>query len=92
MVDFSSPHFRRKALKESMAWYYSTTIQTHYMVTTPLTLNLDTVHLTDELYQLCQNNQELKFEQTPKGELIIIPPVGGESGNREADLIADLVI
>ncbi|MBD2430855.1 MULTISPECIES: Uma2 family endonuclease [Fischerella] len=63
------------------------------MVTTPLTLNLDTVHLTDEqFYQLCQNNQELKFERTPKGELIIMPPVGGESGNREADLIADLVI
>lgn len=63
------------------------------MVTTPLTLNLDTVHLTDEqFYQLCQNNQELKFERTPKGELIIMPPVGGESGNREAGLIADLVI
>ncbi|PMB50880.1 hypothetical protein CEN40_00655 [Fischerella thermalis CCMEE 5205] len=63
------------------------------MVTNPLTLNLDTVHLTDEqFYQLCQNNQELKFERTPKGKLIIMPPVGGESGNREADLIADLVI
>ena len=26
------------------------------------------------------------------GELIIVPPVGGESGNREASLIADLEI
>ncbi len=59
----------------------------------PLTLNLDTVHLTDEqFYQLCQNNRELNFERTAKGELIIMPPVGGDSGNREADLIADLVI
>jgi len=57
----------------------------------PLTLNLDAVHLTDEqFYQLCQNNRELKFERTVNGELIIISPVGGESGNREAELIIDL--
>ncbi|MFB2923526.1 Uma2 family endonuclease [Aerosakkonema funiforme] len=58
-----------------------------------LTLNLDTVHLSDEqFYQLCQNNRELKFERTAKGKLIIMSPVGGESGNREADLIIDLGI
>jgi Uma2 family endonuclease len=63
------------------------------MVTSPLKLNLNTVDLTDEqFYQLCQNNQELKFERTSIGELIIMPPVGGESGNREADLIIDLGI
>lgn len=63
------------------------------MVLSPLMLNLNAVHLTDEqFYQLCQNNRELKFERTAKGELIIMPPVGGESGNREADLITDLVI
>lgn len=59
----------------------------------PLTLNLDTVQLTDEqFYQLCQNNRELNFERTANGALIIMSPVGGESGNREAGLIADLVI
>ncbi|MGB3205407.1 MAG: Uma2 family endonuclease [Crinalium sp.] len=63
------------------------------MVISPLTLNLDTVHFTDEqFYELCQNNTELKFERTATGELIIMPPVGGESGNREADLITDLGI
>ncbi|HEY9798054.1 MAG TPA: Uma2 family endonuclease [Leptolyngbyaceae cyanobacterium] len=57
----------------------------------PLTLNLDAVYLTDEqFYQLCQNNRELKFERSVKGELIIMSPVGGESGNREAELIIDL--
>lgn len=61
------------------------------MVLTPLKLNLNSVHLTDEqFYQLCQNNRELNFERNAKGELIIMPPVGGESGNREADLIIDL--
>jgi len=59
----------------------------------PLTLKLDTVDLSDEqFYHLCQNNRELKFERTAKGELIIMSPVGGESGNREADLIIDLGI
>ncbi|MBD2312493.1 Uma2 family endonuclease [Desertifilum sp. FACHB-1129] len=63
------------------------------MVTSPLILNLDTVHLTDEqFYQLCQNNRDLSFERTTRGELIVMPPVGGDSGSREADLIADLVI
>lgn len=63
------------------------------MVRSPLTLNLNAVHLTDDqFYQLCQNNRELKFERTAKGALIIMSPVGGESGNREADLIIDLGI
>ncbi len=58
-----------------------------------LTLKLDTVHLTDEqFYEICQSNRELKFERNAKRELIIMSPVGGESGNREADLIIDLGI
>lgn len=58
-----------------------------------LTLNLDTVKLSDEqFYEICQNNREFKFERNAKGELIIMSPVGGDSGNREADLIGDLVI
>lgn len=63
------------------------------MVITPLILNLDCVHLTDgQFYQLCQNNQEFKFERNAKGELTIMPPVGGESGNRESKLMIDLGI
>lgn len=58
-----------------------------------LILNLDTVHLSDEqFYQLCQNNRDFNFERSARGELIIMPLGGGESGNREADLIADLGI
>ncbi|WP_353929630.1 Uma2 family endonuclease [Okeanomitos corallinicola TIOX110] len=63
------------------------------MVITPFQLNLNTVDLSDEqFYQLCQKNQDLQFELTSTGELIIMPPVGGESGNREADLITDVNI
>src|SRR5512141_1681195 len=54
-------------------------------------LNLDTVNLSDEqFYRLCQVNQDWQLERTAKGELIVMPPVGGISGNREADFIIDL--
>ena len=57
-------------------------------------LNLEPiVRLTDEqFYQLCVANRELSLEMNAAGELIIVPPVGGESGNQEARLIADLEI
>lgn len=60
---------------------------------TSLTLNLDKVNLTEEqFYQVCQNNREIKLERSASGELIIMSPVGGESGNREAELIIELGI
>jgi Uma2 family endonuclease len=51
---------------------------------TALTVNLNAViELTDEqFFQLCQANRDLRFERTPTGELIIMPPVGGETSNR----------
>ncbi|MGB5772499.1 MAG: Uma2 family endonuclease [Crocosphaera sp.] len=56
---------------------------------TAVILNLDTVNLSDEqFYRLCQVNQDWQLERTAKGELIVMPPVGGISGNREADLIS----
>jgi Uma2 family endonuclease len=49
------------------------------------------IDLTDEqFFQLCQNNQELKFERTANGHLIIMPPTGGATGNRNADLTAQI--
>lgn len=57
----------------------------------PITLNLKTVHLTDEqFHQLCQSNEQYQLEQTAQGELLIMPPVGSIGGNREADLIGFL--
>jgi Uma2 family endonuclease len=59
---------------------------------TALTLNLNPiVTLTDEqFYQLCQENENIKIERTTKGELIIMPPVGGETGNRNGKLTQQL--
>lgn len=52
-------------------------------------LNLDNVGLTDEqFYRLCQVNRDWQLERTARGELVIMPPVGGVSGNREAGLIS----
>ena len=60
---------------------------------TAFKLYLDTIQLSDEqFYKLCLNNHELQLERTKTGDLIIMPPVGGDSGNREADLIIDLGI
>ncbi|MEP6488511.1 Uma2 family endonuclease [Microcoleus vaginatus GB2-A3] len=57
-----------------------------------ITLNLPAaVALTDEqFYQLSIANEEWRLEQTPEGELIIMPPTGGESGIRNSDLTTDL--
>jgi Uma2 family endonuclease len=58
---------------------------------TSFTLNLDAVQLTDDqFYQLCQDNRNLRLELTSDGELIVMPPVGGESGSYEANYITDV--
>lgn len=59
---------------------------------TALTVNFNSViKLTDEqFYQLCQDNETLRFERTATGELIIMPPAGGETSNRNAGLTAQL--
>ena len=46
----------------------------------------------ENFYQLCQANPEVPLELSRNGELIIMSPVGGESGNQEANLIARVVI
>jgi Uma2 family endonuclease len=62
-------------------------------LTLPLTLDLKHVHLTDEqFYQLCLSNPEWTIERNARGALIVMSPVGGESGNREANYIIDLGI
>ncbi len=56
-------------------------------------LNLKNVGLSDEqFYQLCQTNENWRIEQTAQGKLLIMPPVGAISGNRESEFNADVVI
>ena len=57
-------------------------------------LNLDSITSLNrrQFYQLCLNNPDLNLERNSQGELIIMSPVGGESGAKEANLIGDLII
>jgi Uma2 family endonuclease len=61
---------------------------------TAVTLNLaPIVQLTDDAFQaLCRANPEVKFERTAKGELLVMSPTGGETGNRNIKLSARLEI
>lgn len=57
----------------------------------PIILSFKNITLSDEqFYQLCQDNENWQLERTVKGELVIMPPVGGVSGNRESDLNGEL--
>jgi len=46
----------------------------------------------DQFFEFCQINGELRIERSANGELVIMSPTGGESGNREAELIMQLRI
>ena len=59
---------------------------------TALTVNLESaITITDQqFYQLCRQNPDLKFERTASGNLVIMSPTGGETGNRNGRLIQQL--
>ncbi|NUQ61098.1 MAG: Uma2 family endonuclease [Pirellulales bacterium] len=44
----------------------------------------------DEFFQFCQLNRELHIERTSEGEIVVMPPSGGESGRRELRIGAAL--
>jgi Uma2 family endonuclease len=46
----------------------------------------------NQFFTLCQQNPDLKIERSGQGELIIMPPTGGETGRKNATLIARLVM
>jgi Uma2 family endonuclease len=58
----------------------------------PLTLRLGSaVRLSDDqLLELCRLNQELRIERTSRGDLEIMSPVGGGSGERNAEIVFQL--
>jgi Uma2 family endonuclease len=63
--------------------------------TKPLLLDVHRITLRlnhEEFEKLCQDNPDRSFELTANGELIVMAPVGGESGNSELELGIDLGI
>ena len=59
---------------------------------TAITLNLNSIiKLTSEqFYQLCEENPDLKLERNAKGELIVMPPTGGETGKSNSTANAQI--
>ncbi len=47
--------------------------------------------LSDErFYEFCQQNPDVQIEQNAKGEIIIMPPTGAETGERNAEITYQL--
>jgi Uma2 family endonuclease len=56
-----------------------------------ITLNCQSVDLTDEqFFQLCLKNHNFRFERNQQGDLIIMSPTGGETGNRNIEIAYQL--
>jgi Uma2 family endonuclease len=63
--------------------------------TKPLLLDVHRITLRlnhEEFEKLCQDNPDRSFELTASGELIVMAPVGGESGNSELELGGELFV
>jgi Uma2 family endonuclease len=61
----------------------------------PLLLDVSDMRLTvtsEQFDRLCLNNPDLRLELTKDGELIVMPPTGGESGKRNVSLATDVTI
>ncbi|NJK99155.1 MAG: Uma2 family endonuclease [Spirulinaceae cyanobacterium SM2_1_0] len=59
---------------------------------TQLALDLSPLAQLDpaQFYALCAANPDLRLERTANGELIAMPPTGGETGRRNASINAQL--
>jgi Uma2 family endonuclease len=72
-------------------FYFNYHTQGDKTMTALILNNPEIIPITDEqFYQLCVANRELKLERTAKGDLIIMPPTGGITGNRNFKLAQQL--
>jgi Uma2 family endonuclease len=56
-----------------------------------ITLDIKSAGLTDEqFFKITQDNRDLRFERSAQGELVIMAPVTGMSGNRNGRLTQQL--
>lgn len=44
----------------------------------------------EQFWQICEQNSDLQLEWSSQGELIIMPPTGGETGRSNANITAQL--
>ncbi|RCJ19865.1 hypothetical protein A6S26_03780 [Nostoc sp. ATCC 43529] len=62
------------------------------MFSSPLVLQIpSSMQMTDEqFFEFCQVNRDLRIERNKFGELVIMPPTGSETGNREINISGQL--
>ncbi|WP_392534810.1 Uma2 family endonuclease [Nostoc sp. C117] len=62
------------------------------MFSSPLVLQIpSSMQMTDEqFFEFCQANRDLRIERNQFGELVIMPPTGSETGNREVNISGQL--
>jgi Uma2 family endonuclease len=59
--------------------------------TWPFTVNLKSLRLTGAQFeQLCRDNRDLRLELTSQGELIVMPPTGSKTGQRNSSLTSQI--
>lgn len=64
------------------------------MLTSTIVLRIPPkLQMTDEdFFEFCQINSELRIERNKSGELLIMPPTGGTTGNRSGSVFGELYI
>ena len=62
------------------------------MLSSPIVLRIiPTMQMTDDqFFEFCQINRDLRIERNKLGELVIMPPTGSETGNREGNVFGQL--
>ncbi|MCM3904716.1 MAG: Uma2 family endonuclease [Pyrinomonadaceae bacterium] len=57
----------------------------------PFTVNFKSIRLTaNQFEQLCRDNRDLRLELTSQGELIVMPPTGSKTGQRNSSLTSQI--
>ncbi|MEH2449928.1 Uma2 family endonuclease [Nostoc sp.] len=62
------------------------------MFSSPLVLQIpSSMQMTDEqFFEFCQVNRDLRIERNKFKELLIMPPTGSETGNRQGNILGQL--
>ena len=64
--------------------------QWQYAANNPVQMSPVLALTQDQFFDLCQQNRQLRLERTAKGELILMPPAGGESSSQNASIVSQL--
>src|ERR1017187_3426314 len=58
----------------------------------PMAIQWERRMTDDEYFQFCADNPDLRIERSAEGDILIMPPVGGENSFRNSELTAELRI